>query len=75
MRQQQLSVCQNNLDLTGAAIATADRTPNRDFIDDQILVERENVPSISLPRQSTGICHFALGRLLEHYSSMAISHG
>ena len=49
------------LDLTGAAIATAE-TPQIENGTDHaaVFAKREAVPSISLPRQSTDVRHFAM---------------
>ena len=55
------SPSRNVLDLTGAAIATAE-TPQIENGTDHaaVFAKREAVPSISLPRQSTDVRHFAM---------------
>ena len=48
------------LDLTGAVIASVETQPAESGSDPTTVVKREAVPSISLPRQSTHVRHFAL---------------
>jgi hypothetical protein len=55
------SASRNVLDLTGAAIATVETPHAEQGNDPTVLVKRE-APSISLPRQSTDVRHFAMGR-------------
>ena len=60
------SESRNVLDLTGAAIASADTLNPEHFTDSwgTLASTGSVVPSISLPRQSTDVRHFAVGRTL-----------
>ena len=66
------STCHTNvLDLTDAAIATADTTHTghgNDGTGEHEVNTASAVPSISLPRQSRDVKHFAMGKRTESYS-------